>query len=185
MIKMQKILVVTPSIELALAFKNAFAMYDVDIQHVSNYTEAICIIQEHSIDLLITEYFLEAGNDIESAFETRNWEVDLIEYDMRRHNAYQNDLVWLRSEISMRDKEKLFPLGRRLSIDADLFMVKNIILWDLYDKPFYQDQIEGIALYLSEYGRYLYYSMHKPDITSKEFCKFVRDKKFLDLKKVY
>lgn len=188
MIERKQILVVTPNEELATALTNAFSRYDVDIQNVSTYTEAIESVQKRSTDLLVTEYFLACGDkkeELEDAFETRNWEVDLIEYDMKLFSFYQDDLMWLRGLISQKNKEKLFPLGRRLSIESDLFMVKNILLWGFYDSPFFQEEMEGIALYFNEYGRYLYYSIYEPKITSKEFCKFLEEKKVIELQKVY
>lgn len=184
----KQILMVTPNEAMVSAFKNAFLRYNVDIHHVSTYTEALPLVQERSMDLVITEYFLESCDDKESrdeAFSVRNWEIDLLESDMEFPSLYQDDLMWFRSLISKKDKEKLFPLGRRLSIVSDLFMVKNVLLLAFEGMNFYRGNLDGVALYLNGYGRPIYKSSSNPVITSEEFIKFIEKAHIIEMEKVF
>ena len=149
------ILIATPNAELYYAFEEAFLEFEAELSYVTSYCDAIEALQNGFYDLLITEYFLEAGPRLEEASNVRNWEVDTIEHDLEIIGYYRSALIWLRNLIYQKDEFKLFPLGRRLSIEADLLPVKSVLL--IPYNQMYGEESMGIEKYFSLY-RDIFYS---------------------------
>lgn len=148
------ILIATPNAELYYAFEEAFLEFETEITYVTSYCDAIEALQNGFYDLLITEYFLKAGPRLEEASNVRNWEVDTIEHDLEIIGYYRPALIWLRNLIYKKSEFELFPLGRRLSIEADLLPIKSFLL--IPYNQMYSEESMGIEKYFSLY-RDLFY----------------------------
>lgn len=177
------ILIATPNDELFEAFKKSFSRFDVILTQVRSYCDAVETLQNGLYDLLITDYFLEAGPQLEEAFNVRSWEVDTIEHDLKIMGSYRSALVWLRNLICKMDKEKLFPLGRRLSIEADLLPIKTIFLIP-YDKMYDEESI-GAAKYFRLYRDILYLCNDNEQSIADDVIKRIIENEVIDLKFVY
>lgn len=145
----KSILIATTDNELFFAFEEAFLEFDVELSQVTSYCDAIEELQNGLYDLLITDYFLKSGSQIEEASDVSNWEVDTINHDLEIVGYYRPALIWLRNLIYKMDKKKLFPLGRRLSIEADLLPIKTVLL--LPYSHIYSEESMGIERYFSLY----------------------------------
>lgn len=182
-IKMPTVLIATTNDELFQAFKVAFQRFDVDLLQVTTYSEAIETLQNGCNDLLITDYFLSAGSQVDDAFEVYNWEVNTIEHDMKIVGLYREALIWLRKKIREKDSEKLFPLGRRLSIEADLLPIRSILLLP-YD-PFSPEESEDAAIYFSLYRDNLYYCDEELQTLAYKIVGLIIKHHCLNMQRVY
>ena len=172
---MKKILLVTADKDLVTMINNALTHYDVDVTVESNYNEAIETVQRENFDLLISDYFLHANGDDE-AFNSFSMEIDTLDNDMRLLTPMKDNLVRLRQFIHEKSEEKLFPLGNRLSAEAELFGTDTALLLSLddpkVDKYDMRDYIEDIATYYCKYGRHVYYyPYHFPKAAVNKFVK--------------
>ena len=145
----KSILIATTNSELFFAFEEAFLEFDVELSLVASYSDAIEELQNGLYDLLITDYFLKSGSQSEEASDVCNWEIDTINHDLEIVGYYRPALIWLRDLIYKMNKKKLFPLGRRLSIEADLLPIKSILL--LPYSQIYSEESMGIEQYFSLY----------------------------------
>ena len=178
------ILIATPNDEVFEGFQTAFSRFDVDVFQATSYTEAIEELQNGNVNLLISDYFLEAGEHLEDAFDVRTWETDTIEHDIKICGVYRDALIWLRNLIATKDREQLFPLGRRLSIEADLIPTKTILLIPF--DPMYKEESEDIALYLSLYRDNMYQSRNETvQEMAQKIVGLIIKNHFLALKKIF
>lgn len=157
----KKILLATADENLVICCKKALNRYDVTLVCENNYNNAIETLQQEDFDLLITDYFLFADGNQE-AFDSYSLEIDTLENDIRLLTPLRDNLIRLRSSISNKNKEKLFPLGNRISIEAELLGTNTIFLLNFTDPTLdeydMKEFLDEVAIYYCRYGRHVYYS---------------------------
>ena len=177
------VLIATTNDNLFKAFQKVFQRFYVQLLHVTSYSDAIETLQNGCNDLLITDYFLESGEQIDEAFEVYEWEVSTIEHDMKIVGIYRQALVWLREKIREKDEEKIFPLGRRLSIEADLLPIKTVLLLP-YD-AIYSEESEDAAIYFSLCRDSVYYCDEDEQTIAYKLVGQIIKHHYLDMQRIY
>ena len=178
-----KILIATPNDGLFCAFKTTFQRFDVDLIQMETYSEVVEKIQDKSCDLIISDYFLKGSGDDET-YDVFDWEIQTIENDMKIVGVFREPLMWLRNLITEKGKQKIFPLGRRLSIEADLIPIRNIFLSPYMAE--FEDETADIADYFALY-RYNMFYIPTMDLQKVAYTVvgYIIKKQFVNLQKVF
>ena len=159
--RQKKILLVTADEDLVTLFRKALYRYDVILSWEDNYNNVIQTLQQEKFDLLVADYFLHADGN-EEAFDSFTLEITTLENDIRLLTILRDDLIWLRSLILEKNKEKLFPLGNRISIESELLGTPTAFLLNfvspIVDECDMREHMESIAIYYCKYGRHVFYS---------------------------
>ena len=157
----KKILFVTSDDDTLASFKKALFPYDVELVHARTYNEAIELLQSDHYGLVMTELFISADG-VQESFDSIMLEIDILENDLRLKTPFQEDLLKLRNLIRSKDGQKLFPLGSRLANESTLMMNKTMLLLNLQDQGFDQEEfkehLDCIAIYYHRRGNNVYYS---------------------------
>lgn len=162
----KKILLVTSDDEVRTMFKKALSRYDVSVVRTRTYNKAIELAQCNHYDLVLTELFI-GSDDIhkQETFDSIELETDMIDNDIRLFTPLKEYLIKLRNIIRKKDEQKLFPLGSRLSNEVSLMMGKQILLLNVHDQFFDEEDLKeflyAMGIYYGKRGNNVYYSSYE------------------------
>lgn len=187
---LKKILLVTSDDDVRTMFKKALSRYDVTLVRAKSYNKAIELAQCNHYDLVLTELFIGSdGIHTQETFDSIELETDMIDNDIRLFTPFKEYLIKLRNIIRNKDEQKLFPLGPRLSNEVSLMMYKHILLLNVHDQFFDEDDLQeflhAMGIYYGKRGNNVYYSSY--EYSDELICHFVEEDivPITQLEKVY